>query len=165
MLRDKSLIPLSHQHQHALALCVRLDRALQAGEVDLAAWQAELGQMFEQEIEVHFAAEERELFPVAERFPDLHGLVKELSAEHETLRGLFSRAAGRTLDQASLRTLAQTLSHHIRKEERRLFEGMQRLMSAEELSAVGAALEKELAKANEACILPTPATRLRPRQG
>ena len=29
MLRDRNLIPLSHQHQHALALCVRLDRALQ----------------------------------------------------------------------------------------------------------------------------------------
>ena len=27
MLRDKSLIPLSHQHQRALALCVRIDRA------------------------------------------------------------------------------------------------------------------------------------------
>jgi len=51
MLRDKALIPLSHQHQHCLALCVRLDRALQAGEVDLEAWQAEIQQIFEQEIE------------------------------------------------------------------------------------------------------------------
>jgi len=45
MLRDKNLIPLSHQHQHALALCVRLDRALQAGEVDAEAWQAEIQQI------------------------------------------------------------------------------------------------------------------------
>ena len=28
MLRDNNLIPLSHQHQHALALCVQIDRAL-----------------------------------------------------------------------------------------------------------------------------------------
>jgi hypothetical protein len=27
MLRDKGLIPLSRQHQHALALCVRIERA------------------------------------------------------------------------------------------------------------------------------------------
>ncbi len=57
MLRDKNLIPLSHQHQHCLALCVRLDRAIQAGEVDLEAWQAEIEQMFEQEITFHFAAQ------------------------------------------------------------------------------------------------------------
>ena len=27
MLRDKNLVPLSRQHQHALALCVRINRA------------------------------------------------------------------------------------------------------------------------------------------
>ena len=31
MLRDKNLIPLSRQHQHALALCVRIDRASPVG--------------------------------------------------------------------------------------------------------------------------------------
>ncbi len=67
MLRDKNLIPLSHQHQHCLALCVRLDRAIQAGDVDLEAWQAEIQQIFEQEITFHFAAEENELFPAAAR--------------------------------------------------------------------------------------------------
>ena len=46
MLRDKALIPLSHQHQHCLALCVRLDRAIQADDVDLEAWQAEVQQIF-----------------------------------------------------------------------------------------------------------------------
>ena len=79
MLRDKNLIPLSHQHQHCLALCVRLDRAIQAGEVDLEAWQAEIQQIFEQEISFHFAAEEKELFPVAARFPELQPLVQELA--------------------------------------------------------------------------------------
>ena len=28
MLRDRNLIPLSHQYQHALALCVPIERAL-----------------------------------------------------------------------------------------------------------------------------------------
>jgi hemerythrin-like domain-containing protein len=160
MLRDKSLIPLSHQHQHALALCVRLDRALQAGEVDLEAWQAEIRQIFELEIVIHFAAEEKVLFPVAAGFAELQRLVKELSAEHEILRGFFSRAAARTLDQASLKVFADALSGHIRKEERELFEGMQNRMTSQELTALGAALERELAEAPHACILPTPATRL-----
>ena len=50
MLRDKSLIPLSHQHQRALALCVRIDRAQPIPATDLESWQAEIEQHFEQEI-------------------------------------------------------------------------------------------------------------------
>ncbi|MBZ5597046.1 MAG: hemerythrin domain-containing protein [Acidobacteriia bacterium] len=164
MLRDKNLIPLSHQHQHALALCVRLDRAIQAGEVDLEAWQAEIQQLFEQEITIHSAAEEKELFPAAARLTELRSLVQELKAEHTALRDFFSRATGRTLDAAGLRAFAETLSAHIRKEERQLFEGMQSRMTSEELADLGTALDRELAQASDTCVLPTPATRMRPKR-
>src|ERR1700730_15796072 len=97
---DKNLIPLSHQHQHCLALCVRLDRALQVGDVDLEAWQAEIQQMFEQEIAFHFAAEEKELCPVAAKIPELQPLVQELLTGHAMLRNFFSRASARTLHAA-----------------------------------------------------------------
>ena len=141
VLRDKSLIPLSRQHQHALALCVRLNRAMEADTVDLEAWQAEIAQLFEQEIAAHFAAEEKEVFPHAAHFPELQGPVQELLAEHEVLRGLFSRAAARSMDDLGLAEFAERLGTHIRKEERQLFEAMQELMSAEELSALGGALQ------------------------
>ncbi len=164
MLRDKNLVPLSHQHQHCLALCVRLDRAIQAGEVDLEAWQAEIQQMFEQEIGFHFAAEEKEIFPVAAQHAELQSLVQELLIGHVLLRDFFSRAAARKLHVAGLQALVEKLASHIRKEERELFEGMQKLMAPEELSAVGLALQRSLAEASDACILPTAATRLRPKQ-
>ncbi|HEX3352901.1 MAG: hemerythrin domain-containing protein [Terriglobales bacterium] len=164
MLRDKNLIPLSHQHQHCLALCVRLDRAIQAGEVDLEAWQAEIQQMFEQEITFHFAAEEKELFPAAARFSELQPLVQELMTGHVLLRDFFSRAAARKLHVAGLQALVEKLASHIRKEERELFEGMQTRMTPEELSSVGAALQRALTDASNACILPSPSTKLRPKQ-
>ncbi len=163
MLRDKNLIPLSHQHQHCLALCVRLDRALQAGDVDLEAWQAEVQQMFEQEISFHFAAEESSLFPAAARFPELQPLVQELLTGHAMLRSFFSRAASRTLHAAGLRALVEKLASHIRKEERELFEGMQKLMSADELAVLGEALQDSLAQTSRACVLPHRGTRPRPR--
>ena len=94
MLRDNNLIPLSRQHQHALALCVRLDRAIRAGDVDLEAWQVEIQQQFESEIEVHFAVEEKLLFPAAAQFPDLQALIQQLLTEHSVLRDYFARAAG-----------------------------------------------------------------------
>ena len=163
MLRDKNLVPLSRQHQHALALCVRLDRALQAGEVDGEAWSEEIREIFALEVATHFAAEEKVVFPAAAAFPGLHPLVKELLAEHVSLRDLFMRATSARLDVSSLRRFVDQLSSHIRKEERQLFEGLQQVMTADEFIHLGKALEEALADASTACILPNEATRLRPR--
>jgi hemerythrin-like domain-containing protein len=156
MLRDPSLIPLSRQHQHALALCVRIERALQRDVVDLDSWQSEMEQQYRQEIGFHFAAEESVLFPVARRLPDLVALVEELSDEHIRLREHFTRAKERSLDRTQLGAFASLLSGHIRKEERQLFEVMQRVVTAKELRPLGAALEKELVSAQRTCILPKP---------
>ena len=137
MLRDKSLIPLSRQHQHALALCVRIDRASPVSQDDLAAWQSEIVQHFAQEINFHFAAEESVVFPAARKFAELGPLVEELWAEHAVLRGDFASAQARSMSAESLLAFAQRLSGHIRKEERRLFERMQELIGAEELALAG----------------------------
>jgi hemerythrin-like domain-containing protein len=161
MLRDKSLIPLSRQHQHALALCVRLSRALGADDVAVEAWQTEIAQQFELEVGFHFAAEEKEIFPRAAHFPELRELVQELLAEHEVLRVLFRRAAERGLDSLGLAEFAEKLTAHIRKEERYLFEAMQARISAEEMGAMGAALEHELSGSPQVCAAPNPATQLR----
>jgi hemerythrin-like domain-containing protein len=140
MLRDKNLVPLSHGHQHALALCVRIDRAMQAGDHDLERWQRELGCEFDNEIARHFLAEEQEVFPIATRFAELQGLVTDLLADHILLRSLFSRAKTLSLSPADLESFVESLAIHIRKEERELFEGMQRCMTSEELAELGAAL-------------------------
>jgi iron-sulfur cluster repair protein YtfE (RIC family) len=159
MLRDKSLVPLSRQHQHALALCVRIERASPIAEADLPTWRAEVRQNFELEIRMHLAAEEQVVFPAAREFGELGFLVEELIAEHEKLRQYFSRAQG--LSSADLTALSRELSGHIRREERQLFESMQRLMSAEALAELRARLEDALRDAVQACALPTAGTKLR----
>jgi hemerythrin-like domain-containing protein len=90
-------------------------------------------------------------------------LVEELLAEHALLRDFFARSADRRLDQQSLGMFAAKLAQHIRKEERQLFEGMQKLMSPQELTALGAALDEALKNASQICALPNEATRLRPQ--
>jgi hemerythrin-like domain-containing protein len=157
MLRDKSLIPLSRQHQHALALCVRIDRASPIPDGDLPAWRAEIAQQFEQEIGIHFAAEELVLFPAACEFGKLSSLVEELIADHVRLRECFAGVHG--MSGGDLSAFARRLSDHIRKEERQLFERMQELMSAQALAALGSQLEDALKDAAQACALPT-ATKL-----
>ena len=155
MLRDKSLVPLSRQHQHALALCVRINRARLASPREVQAWQAEVEQHFALEIQYHFAAEEREVFPVAGKVAELVPLVQELVAEHARLRDYFARAQAGTLDGPALRQFADMLSAHIRKEERQLFEEMQKHISPAELERMGVHVEGDLAPAAEACITPT----------
>jgi len=158
MLRHPSLIPLSHQHQHALSLCVRLERTLQAGAVDLGVWQLEVHQHYANEVQFHFAAEEKVLFPAARRLPELAALVEELNGEHERLREYFVHAEQGNMNQGELGVFAKLLSVHIRKEERQLFETMQRRMRPEELKSLG----KELARALEDTVQ---ACRLNPRRG
>src|SRR5208282_123238 len=153
MLRDPSLVPLSRQHQHALALCVRIERARQNDTVDLRGWQLEMDQLYAEEVRFHFAAEEKILFPAARRFPGLAALVEVLSGEHEQLREHFVHAEQGAMNQGELRTFAKLLSAHIRKEERQLFEAMQKRMRPEELKSLGDELARALEDAVQACRL------------
>jgi|SRR5215468_3128987 len=155
MLRDKNLVPLSRQHQHALALCVRINRAKLATPAEVRAWQSEMVQHFEQEIRFHFAAEEAHLFPAARRFSELNFLVDELVADHGQLRDYFARASRGILDRGEVRAFAERLSNHVRKEERQLFEAMQGLMDPEALLKIGALVEETLSAASDTCIVPT----------
>lgn len=163
MLRHKSLIPLSHQHQHALALCVRIDRAEPIAVTDLETWQSEIEQHFECEIKIHFSAEERVIFPSARDFPGLIPVVEELMADHAALRDFFSEAKGRSMSAQTLLTFARRLSTHIRKEERDLFELLQKLMTPERLADLGSKLEASLKESTTFCVPANKATRVRPK--
>ncbi len=162
MLRDRNLIPLSRQHQHALALCVRIDRSSPISDADLDAWQAEIALHFQAEIGFHFAAEEQVLFPAARRFQELIPLIEELLSDHSVLREYFSNAGARQLSAPELSAFAQRLSDHIRKEERQLFERMQELMNPKELATLGQQLDEALRNAAQACIAPGLTAQKRP---
>jgi hemerythrin-like domain-containing protein len=155
MLRDPNLVPLSRQHQHALALCVRIHRAALSSPAEVAAWQSEIQQHFEQEIRYHFAAEEAHLFPAARQYSELASLVDELLAEHQQLREYFAQASAAKLDGEGVRRFAEKLSGHIRREERQLFEELQRCMAPPMLAEIGEQIEHALGAAPEACITPT----------
>jgi hemerythrin-like domain-containing protein len=164
VLRNPNLIALSRQHHRALALCVRIDRALKAGDLDMLAWQAEIQQIFVEEIQNHFEAEERALFPVALGFAELGRLVDELLGEHALLRDYFALASETTMDPAKLHDFSRKLATHIRKEERELFEGLQKLLAKEEMAILGKAIAEALdegGRDRSSCALPNQATRLR----
>lgn len=156
MLRDKNLIPLSRQHQHALALCVRIERASPIAEFQTNQWQTEMTQQFEGEIKIHFVAEEQIVFTAARGVADLNPLVDQLLEEHTLLRSYFQRAEQRQMRPEELSVFARRLSEHVRKEERQLFERLQQTLTAEELNRIGRELDGALESASQSCTLPTP---------
>ncbi len=163
MLRNQNLIPLSHQHQHALAFCVRIDKALaNPAAMETAAIQQEITRLYGDELATHFQAEERFLFPAAEKIDDLSGLVDELRVEHGLIRRGVKRAEARDLTTSDIQVFAASLSAHIRKEERELFEVMQQRLSPEELDRVGREMAGVLAR--EIAALGTQGLSTRPQQ-
>lgn len=149
--RHESLIPLSHQHQHALALAVIIRRRFGSGDRE-GAWREEMTEkvrkLYSSELEGHFEVEETVLFYEMERYLGPLKLVAELQSEHQTLRNLIRLLSPRAA--ASLKTLdefSSAIERHIRKEERQLFMEFEKKMPAVEARRVGVEIGALLLKA------------------
>ena len=148
MKRHPGLIPLSRDHHQALVLARRL--ILGRSTNPRAGWPPDRRQQVERVIQFHttvlrphFEAEEAHLFPVVvELLPGAAELVGQLLDEHDAMR---TRIRDLTRDPTTdlavrLPSLGRLLEAHIRREERVLFETMQREMDQAELAAIGARL-------------------------
>jgi hemerythrin-like domain-containing protein len=139
MLRDPSLIPLSHQHHNGLALCVLTRRSLAAdpSPANLAALAKRAIDRYELELINHFEIEEQVLFPACAPHP----LIDSLLADHRALEALI--AALRDTPTADLlEQFCALLSAHIRREESELFEHIQRTLPPDVLRHLGAEIDR-----------------------
>jgi hemerythrin-like domain-containing protein len=139
MLRDPSLIPLSHQHHNGLALCVMTRRSLAADHsaANVAKLARRATDRYELELVNHFEMEEQVLFPACGAMP----LIAQLVAEHRAMEGMIAQM--RTAPTAALlEEFCALLSGHIRREENELFEEIQRVMPREVLDRAGAEIDR-----------------------
>jgi len=139
MLRDPSLIPLSHQHHNGLALCVLTRRALatDSSEASVARLARRVIDRYELELVNHFAIEEQVLFPLCCPAP----IIDELLEEHRAMEALV----GQLRNAPSARLLERfcaLLSAHIRREENELFEEAQRTLPREVLDQAGREIDR-----------------------
>jgi len=139
MLRDPSLIPLSHQHQHGLALCVMLRRSLAADSTpgNVAHWARRVVDRYEVELVNHFEIEEQVLFPACGAMP----LIAELIEEHRRIEALVEQLR-LAPSAALLEEFCALLAGHIRREESGLFEQAQRELPREVLDRAGAEIDR-----------------------
>ncbi|MGD0361507.1 MAG: hemerythrin domain-containing protein [Bryobacteraceae bacterium] len=142
MLRDPNLIPLSHQHHNALAMCVLTRRSLRAD-----ASPANTGQLarravdrYELELANHFEIEEQILFPAMENALGPIPLLLVLAAEHRQVEDLIAQLRAAPTEDL-LERLCGLLSEHIRREESDLFQMAQARLPEAVLHELGAAIE------------------------
>jgi hemerythrin-like domain-containing protein len=139
MLRHPSLIPLSQQHQHGLALCVLTRRSLVAdtSAPNIAKLAKRVIDRYELELVNHFEIEEQTLFPVCEPA----SLVNQLIGEHRAMEAMVAEL--RTAPSAELlERFCALLSTHIRREENELFERVQRSLPEETLAQMGSEIDR-----------------------
>jgi hemerythrin-like domain-containing protein len=133
MLRDPSLIPLSHQHHNGLVLCLLIERSLRkdASCDNIGQLARKVIDRYELELTNHFEIEESILFPAIES-----PLIIGLMAEHRRIEALIGSLRAEPTATLLLEFTA-LLRTHIRREENELFEEIQRRVPREQLDSLG----------------------------
>lgn len=139
MLRDPSLIPLSHQHHNGLAMCVLTRRSLaeDSSAENIGRLAKRIIDRYELELVNHFEIEEQVLFPACGKLP----IIGELLADHRAIEALVGQlGSGPSVEL--LEQFCALLSTHIRREENELFEEIQRTLTREELDLAGSEIDR-----------------------
>lgn len=126
-MRHPSLIPLSHDHHHGLALALRcrkqaLGQIKPVGVRGLEEMAKEVRNFFSANLERHFQAEEEVLFPIISScVPEGRQMLEDLIEEHKQIREQVVRLEEKAGLSKMLFDLGDLLERHIRREERELF--------------------------------------------
>lgn len=140
MKRIKSLVKLSHEHNSALILAFGLKKNapnLKSIPGDLQEKANYAIKFFNQDLKKHFQEEEEVLFSyVSGRDKEIDKMIPQLISEHRILENMFSSIDRHKTNSDQLAAIGDKLRAHIRKEERYLFEQIQKHFSDEELENV-----------------------------
>ena len=139
--RHEALIPLTHDHHHALVQARRLIEAEEAAPEERLAVGREFVTFYEDDTLLHFHEEEEVLFPallghVDEAPPELIRVLLDHVAIHGMVTDLRAALAEGTVDGALLKRLGETLKAHVRLEETKLFPLIEQAVPDADLSHI-----------------------------
>lgn len=140
MKRSSELAVLSREHHVALEIALRLQRAT---DLDAEAVTRATLEFWRDEGREHFRLEEELLLPAFARHAgaDDEDVVRVLVEHVDIRRRIADLERGAPVDVAALNSLGEVLRDHVRHEERTLFGRIEAALDAEELTAIGAALD------------------------
>jgi hemerythrin-like domain-containing protein len=149
-MRHPSLIALSQDHHHGLALALRcrkqaLGQLKPMGAAGLRERAQEFLQFYRNNLVAHFRAEEEVLFPLLRTsLPGSDAMLDELISQHEQLRQAASQLESGSGLAKVIFDLGDLLERHIRKEERELFPLFEAHIDSIKAETIGVELKKIL---------------------
>ena len=126
-MRHPSLVLLSHDHHHGLALALRcrkqsLGQIKPMGAEGLRARSQEVLEFYRDNLVAHFKAEEEVLFPLMRnQVAGCGDMLDQLVRDHEQLRCAMPQLEAGAGMAKLIFDMGDLLERHIRKEERELF--------------------------------------------
>lgn len=134
--RHDALIPLSHDHHHALRNARALRLAADGDTEKRIAAARDFIEFFKGDSVRHFREEEEEVFPVVALRPDapMEGIVRILTEHvqiHARVQAIEHQIEDGDVDPDAMRELARVLRAHVRFEEDELFPAIERIAGTE----------------------------------
>jgi iron-sulfur cluster repair protein YtfE (RIC family) len=142
-MRHPSLILLSHDHHHGLALALRcrkqaLGQLKPMGAAGLRERAQEVLDFYASNLVAHFRAEEEVLFPlIHDAIPGNATMIDELIKDHDWIRHAVPKLRALTGLAKLIFDFGDLLERHIRKEERELFPLFEKELNADKAAAIG----------------------------
>lgn len=142
MARHDSLIPLTHDHHHALVKARRLIMAADTGdEKEVLAAGEDFLRFFADHTLLHFHEEEEVVFPLLlEEETEAPGPLVTVLLDHVRIHGLVARLRERVAadeaDAGLVRDIGESLRAHVRLEENELFPLIEQRVSERNLQSV-----------------------------
>ncbi|HYA28357.1 MAG TPA: hemerythrin domain-containing protein [Acidobacteriota bacterium] len=152
-MRHPSLISLSHDHHHGLALALRcrkqaLGQLKPMGAAGLRERAKELLEFYRANLLAHFRAEEEVLFPpLRNAVPNSASMLDALVREHEQLRQAMPQLETGAGLAKLIFDLGDLLERHIRREERELFPFFEAHIDPTQAELIGAQIKAILNEA------------------
>jgi len=129
MKRLQALIPLSHDHQHALVEARQLRRAA-ARDDDPSGAALAFVRFFRTSSVPHFREEEEALFPLVVDVKEARALLVQALLDHQRLHALVAALEAGGDVRGTMREVGERLEAHVRLEERELFPLIERVAGA-----------------------------------
>lgn len=132
---------LEKDHEKVSGIFEKLEPTTERG----VKTREELFAQLKQELDIHTQIEETILYPVLKQEEKTHDLTLESYEEHHVVKELLAELDKLAKDDetwgAKLTVLKENVEHHVEEEEDELFPKARKILSQEQIDALGARLE------------------------
>jgi iron-sulfur cluster repair protein YtfE (RIC family) len=132
---------LKKDHEKVSGIFEKLEPTTERG----VKTREELFAQLKQELDIHSQIEEQILYPVLKEAEETHDITLEAYEEHNVVKTLLAELDELPKDdetwEAKLTVLKENVEHHVEEEEGEMFKKARKVLSTEQIEALGARLE------------------------